>query len=71
MFIKNTIGVSFLIGLLPATLFKKGLRQSCFPLHFATASEYRNNIPKTFQTECEKNDLPPRFDDISLNETEL
>ena len=56
---------------MPATLFKKGLRQSCFPLHFATASEYRNNIPRTFQTECEKNDLPPRFDDISLNETEL
>ena len=49
LFLKNKehcVGVSFLIGLLYATLFKKGLRYSCFPITLrilrTTASEYRN-----------------------------
>ena len=54
VFLKNTcVGVSLLTGLPLATLFKKGLRHSCFPITLGiirtTASEYRNNMPRALK----------------------
>ena len=36
-----------------------------------TASEYPNNMPRVFQTKCDKNDLSPHFNDLSLSETQF